>query len=1579
MEFACVQELVLPDAGPRDVVDACFHPDQPYVYLATSSAIFTYNLLNGVLSSQWRTSTSGRLISLAQANKQPSIAVLFDSGDVYLLSLSSLTLQVVAKFRHPPGKTPITAFAISSSSPTCFFLRKENNQLFSMSSPPLKSLPKFEAKRPLISFAFIPEETIAILGSSDGRIQLVNTATGAVVYSTDEFGRVDRTTNHQPHFLVFDTDRSLLFAASREGLLAVWQAFQETSTNQWRLDRFASVSVAPIRGTSLGLGGLLYVLQPAGHLVAYNVYPSTTGFSLQVSGFVERQAPFAKASSSSSAALQVDLADKNSAPSTPTKVATKSSSANTPTLTPASASSTSSSTTMKRSGLSSNNIAQLAREDPSTSSSSSSSSKTSSLSTIRAMFFHRRANFALFLPDNRGDASGLTSGLSYLSLPFAGSQMDASMWHSSVSDLGGEYGHAMQCEPVEVQALISNPEPARFLPVVAPQTLPSSFFLQQKPLFTFPQAIFPYVDGCRLLGFDIARRGYREIKELPEFDIMYDRPLHVRRIRYSPKLEHFLVFYAIDVCENEQPTHRYSYFSGNDESLKEGSDGCFLGRGHTHMALLTTNGRKIKVMPTTLDPSLGSQPTSRTLQNSVLLLDFPPSKAIRRVFPSCQPYGLVYWISTPEYHGLFPSVGISQGYQSALFQNFVPEQGLSFEIDTSYSLALETNAFGVRESVIDLQWQSFSTEDRPTHDLGAVLTTSRLLIINGRFEIITCVHSHCREPTPFLSCLWLDTCLLYTTQTHLNYLALDGTTHPICSMEPASMLCAVQNDRIYSAAHRNGAVKIFARNIGLLEPLLLGLSSIRGFLGLPDSSFQDLYQRALRRFDNGRVSSHLLESLRANSRHDLVFALFKNSNVQSPNRKFFAALRSRQFETAFDILRTKYKAWYIWQSNKVRSLEVFSNSPSAMLSFRSATLDYRHGASLQYTSDPDVDTSFLPAVPLEGLSKYPLVLSHDSPLYQQFQVLARTCIQHGQFELARRCYVLMDDRLSLLQLYTVHCSRQGVEAIAKVSAREGQAPLTTLCERLLQVRFLSNVQYPTPSPQPDEASGNSQEDQSLDEEIDSTVAEYSQLVLKNWSFVTPAVNWDTSQITSATMRVLGRSVPTTFIDIEPVGFLDTLDKWFPQPINEHLGKGWTFGKAEDELSPGRNASGANDRRILHVLPFAPLSIDPLPCITSSSNISSSSRPQTSRQAAAKSSDSKRLVEGAGDESKTIELSKSDFELVPLRLVAYLLEPPSFTFPDNFCFSHIVPPSPSSASTGASSSGALTRSGSDVQIPPPPPPTTVPSSSSALPSSSASPLLSPAPSPQQIPPPITGMAVVRGPPPAVPPLPPLPTTGAALLLKPDTQRDRKPHDYVGLAWQKLDAKQYPGALDDISHAIRLFVPPSPENNLMIKLCALYKLALKILIEMKLLHQSTDKERVVQLAMFLADIPILPLHRIPFLETAIQLCLESAKIETARRLFKLLQTKQPANIEQLRRRLIQSRSQPHQSELQMGDTGSADSSEVSCFPICYQSLQLLPPGSTYLKCIICESCYSEKEKKLGEACAVCNNGKLQQHPA
>lgn len=174
---------------------------------------------------------------------------------------------------------------------------------------------------------------------------------------------------------------------------------------------------------------------------------------------------------------------------------------------------------------------------------------------------------------------------------------------------------------------------------------------------------------------------------------------------------------------------------------------------------------------------------------------------------------------------------------------------------------------------------------------------------------------------------------------------------------------------------------------------------------------------------------------------------------------------------------------------------------------------------------------------------------------------------------------------------------------------------------------------------------------------------------------------------------------------------------------------------------------------------------------------------------------------------------------------------------------------------------------------------------------------------------------------------------------------------------------------MNHAIRLFVPPSPENNLMIKFCALYKLALKILIEMKLLHQSSDKDRLVQLAVFLADIPLLAPHRIPFLESAIELCLEAAKVDTARRFFKLLQTRQVPHIEQLRKKLMQSRHQPHHHEELDGV-----SHEAPPGPICFQSLQIIQPGAPFLKCSVCETCYSEKEKKLGEPCAVCTNGKL-----
>ncbi|MDP2438122.1 MAG: hypothetical protein Q8P67_20460 [archaeon] len=1374
------------------------------------------------------------------------MTAISESGDSFVWCTANHTLELISRGKHPTKDVTkgLIALATAPTTPHYFFLRKGDSTLFCQSILPLKTaVPKFEAKKPLSAFCFVPGDTIAALATIDGRVILVNYSSGSVLCAADEFSKIDKT-SRVPLFLSFDKGNELLYVMSRDGMLGCWQAFQDSSS-QWRLDRFSHLNFGnPIRNFTLSCRGPIHVLFEDGNLHSFVVHSSTSALSIHPTGIIKRQP-----------------------------------------------------------------LSSVSSIDP----------------KKKFMILHPKSEYAMFLaccnfyPPPSSSCEDLAT---FIFIPFF-SDFD------QFSPLESEHGSLADAKELTIYRLFDPENPDRFLPVVSPQTLPASFFLQQKPLFTYTQGVFPYVNGGSLMGYDIAGRGLRELKDLPEVDIMYERPLCVRRILYSHRLEQMLVFYEVDIGDAQHPVYRYSYFSGNDESLKEGSDGCFLGLNHSHIILLTSNGRKIKVMPTSGDTGATQTPRS----NSSIVHEFPSSKSVRRIFPSPQPYGVLYYISTAEHHGLYPSFSMLQGYKDQTMQTFVPHQGLSFEMDTSVFLPLEVSPQGVRESVIDVRWQSFSSEDNPLLDLAVVLTSRRIIVMNALFQVVTSLHSTTSAILPYLSCMWLDTCILYTTQTHLNYLSLDGTSHPIISLR-ASILCAILNDRILAAVTEGQTVRIVEQNVGLLEPLVFGLTTARRFLNLSESSFQELFQRALRRFDNVRITSHLLDNLLANNRQDVAFALIKHSSLQLPETKFFLALKSRQFETAFDILRQKYKSWRAVNACLTKSSQVVG-SAHLLLSHRSGAeppnLKTPSNAFSFVEVEDDILSSISPQVS-DNFHGIPI----GSPLYRKFGLLAKVCAEHGQFELARRCYVMMDDRLALLLLYVVHCSKLGVEAVNQVSKRDSQPNVISNCERLLKVRHLFSAPLGnTTSTSDDHSQEKSQEDSVDDEAVAQTsFTEYSQLGLKNWSFVTPATNWDTSQITSATMRVINRFQLNSFVDLEPIGFLDSVQKWLPKYRSSLLpGKAWSFGSAprdDDHLSPGRTTPGG-DRKTLTILPLPMLSLEPLPSVSGFLDISTSSRAipvEVSGQPHIRHH-KPALAEETIPDTRRIDLSLSDYDLVPLRLVSFLLETPQEFLPSDFSISF-----PQAAP--ASSSSSFTE-----QSPSP--------ASSANPSS-RNPLA-----------------------PAIPPLPPIasPSSPMALAFRQESlNRDqRQPQDYVLLAWKKLEQRQYPGAVEDITHAIRLFVPPSVENNFLIKFCAVYKLALRILIEMKLLHQSSDKDRLLQLSVFLADLPILSAHRVEYLEKAIQMCLEVSRLETARRLFKLLQTMQPANIEKLRKQLMQSRS--HTSPGADLEAVSLDSQSTN---ICYQSLQPLPPQAPHLKCQICATCFSEKEKKHGELCAVCMSGKL-----
>mmetsp|Transcript_4833 Transcript_4833/g.7291 ORF Transcript_4833/g.7291 Transcript_4833/m.7291 type:complete len:241 (+) Transcript_4833:56-778(+) len=217
------------------------------------------------------------------------------------------------------------------------------------------------------------------------------------------------------------------------------------------------------------------------------------------------------------------------------------------------------------------------------------------------------------------------------------------------------------------------------------------------------------------------------------------------------------------------------------------------------------------------------------------------------------------------------------------------------------------------------------------------------------------------------------------------------------------------------------------------------------------------------------------------------------------------------------------------------------------------------------------------------------------------------------------------------------------------------------------------------------------------------------------------------------------------------------------------------------------------------------------------------------------------------------------------------------------------------------------------------------------------------------------------------------------------------EYMKQSWQQTDSQQFPTALDDVNHAIRLLLQEPEKNRLLIKFCALYKLSLKIHIQIRLLVESSDAHRVAQLATVLAEVPTLPLHRVQPIRSAIDKCTKAELYDVAQRLIKLLLTRRPANASELRSLQANIKKKRRQ------DPNDESSSSLSCdapplseaerfmnknpvlayrVPICYQSLQLLSPSGSHLQCSFCHTSFSEKEKKIGESCPSCNYATLQQ---
>jgi hypothetical protein len=1718
-------------------------------------------------------------VRVLHSTKLPYLVALNARQELYVWSTASHGLELVHVAKcSGASKLPVCQLTLASTAPFAFYARPGSAQLYCTPLVPAAGMtvPKYEAKRPLVAIGCHPSTTIVAIATSDGHVRLIDYTSGTVRCSSTDFAKAataaaaaahqqdassgdddddgvgaddfdadardDHNQHHRsmhelnhyrrhrsneasvpplsplptlgddgdellltaaaaadggellraasmPKCLLFDravnANMLRLYCASADGTLAVWRV-DVNENGEWSMNAFVSVKLpAPLRSLAMSRYGFVLTLLADSTLCAYELMTlSDSIFAFRPSGVLPR---------TSVSSVHRDVCERDYS-GEPDHVRVR---------------------RMIASPLSTELLFLFEG------SRSLAAWQQHALAARRRQHQLQQQRQPTPPPpanvDDDDDASSadgddptLSSVGSKVSVARRAKQLSRALY--ALDQRGNAELMADPSEALEVCivfSLVDRMRPDRLLPVVASMSLPALFFLQKKPVFNYPSSLIMYVQSdVDVMAFDTVRRGNRLVASLEPYHAGY--PQRVLRIVYSHKTVQMLVFSEIDRGPSLGRDYRVALHSrapapgasaddvvkGGSQSNQSGRDGLFVGPSHSHYLVLSSDGRKVA-----LNPARSS-------------IEFDASRPVHRIFAGPVPTGVLYYVRSQN--RVYGSHGVSDRYAAALASSagggasnplassIGPSASIGgtshspYALDASRHLQLRFNGGDDIEELVDIVWRVHTV---PSSDLAVVVTTQRILIVGCQFRVLAGVHAPSSCPTliPFSSAVWIDTCVLYATETHLCYLTLDGTHGTVCSLLGAesAVLVAVYNDHAYYAAFERGETRIKSQAIGLLEPLLMGLLALPERYLLASTGIKsaddivELYRRAVRRFDNVRITTRLVECLRRAGRHDIALALIKNAEHQSSQLKFLLAIDSHQFETAFELLRERYrKKRDIFYRSHSHYGGVGGERQQRLAALRLARhrrrATHRHHCAAHAAAadtepprrpllDLQIDAELLathcssdtiyymptpssaavggsgggdqssPSPSARAGAQHELAieqslrcsaaswsLPRDTKLYGHFEVLAHRCAQYGQFELARRCYVLMNDRLALLHLYAIHRSRAGVEAVLQVARRDRQPSLIEACERLLAMRqldapapsALSPPQRGAADDEPVSSSSTTTDDDSVsgqgDDEAapadvataaakaavkaDAKLIAAKSIQLKNWSFVTEAQNWDPTALTSATMRALTDS---EYKDVQPIGFLDSIEKWLAQTQLRRLNANALF--SGDQQPPRLARSDERVRMLaaeeraeraarIPVVRAKRIRFDAAPDVDSLIDIGTSSRTVWSTDIKTSASVSDSVADahaegnngdGGRDDDDDGADDEDDGEFGELAQLSDNDDDDdnedgddaSYDMDDPFSIVDLIAMPLNDDGTSAARGKYVPpwrrkRNDKRSALDAPAAPAST-SSSAALSSVPRRATVSTSsPSAGALPPPVA-------------PLPPASSDATAASALNRAARDQKSAiDYMRTCFEHLSTRQYPLALESVNHSIRLLTQDggADEHRLLVKFCAAYKLALKILIEMKLIHQSSNKSRLAALAVALADAPIDPKHRVAHLATAIDTCTAGHDHTNAKRLIKLmLSLDNPPSADKYRARLAELK-RSTSSTFSSSAAPSSSSNAPPASPIsetalivptryCFHSLEPIAPTASCLSCDYCETNYSEREKKVGESCPVCSHGKLR----
>jgi hypothetical protein len=192
--------------------------------------------------------------------------------------------------------------------------------------------------------------------------------------------------------------------------------------------------------------------------------------------------------------------------------------------------------------------------------------------------------------------------------------------------------------------------------------------------------------------------------------------------------------------------------------------------------------------------------------------------------------------------------------------------------------------------------------DHETPPLAGIVTSRRVLIVNERLQIIASTQEVAS------SCIWLGAALLFNTKSHIQYLTVRNAVHPLISLRlPDAVLITLLNDRVALAVRRAGETTVLTMAVGLLEPLVIG------FLHYFEAGLDDLDRKGRTQilldcaesYDARRISWQLVEEVTKHGYREFALQiLLANPHLLTGHHQFAfeLALTTHHYSTAFSLI-----------------------------------------------------------------------------------------------------------------------------------------------------------------------------------------------------------------------------------------------------------------------------------------------------------------------------------------------------------------------------------------------------------------------------------------------------------------------------------------------------------------------------------------------------------------------------------------------------------------------------------------------------------------------------------------------------